>query len=740
LDSNFFVGPISDILNGSTTNNYFLVDPPSGGCANPHVTEFSTGIVQSTVAIGNVAECTDELMVDSGEIWQGGANGGSYTDSYNLVLPNAAGYSWAEMASLVFPGAIFSFNHNTFYGVYAGSSAGNGQFGIADLEENTTLATGTVPSFASNILYNPGTTASGLHGAYFVRAVTYSTLDVMTPAGADFNDDFNGESLETSCPGSCTNQGKGYIGSFSIAPGVHDLAVDPQFIDYQRVFALFDQKYLKKPVATAWSGLATYHIGDIVSNVVSGVYWNLPINYRYIDGPGCSEGNPQPGELDDSGSWRPCWEWASLFWLRSDLGANYNAITDSSLTVNNDTSCTSGCSIIHAAGNFAKLGYTPTNAALSASSANTSDSLDIGAVSFKDLTPPTSTILSPSSGETVSGTVTISVSSTDDVAVSGVQFLIDGSDLGSLITATSAPSTYSISWDTTSLSNGLHTIGIISKDSSNNTSTLSISVTVHNVAVIAPSSGGGSSGGGGGGYLASSAAAVILNIPINDTVVSGTIILQASINPQSTIASGNFFWDGIASGSFVINPLSNVATAIFNTQLLTDGIHTLTASLFNSNGYAAVSPSVVVAIANNTSSTAFTFAPANAPPPFPSSPSATKVSTSSLQSELDFLFAELASLEARAGLAPGETTALAPGYVFTANLRLYDTGSDVHQLQLLLIREAKGPAAQKLKTHGSTDTFGMLTFNALVEYQKSVGITPTSGFFGPITRGWVNGL
>jgi peptidoglycan hydrolase-like protein with peptidoglycan-binding domain len=66
------------------------------------------------------------------------------------------------------------------------------------------------------------------------------------------------------------------------------------------------------------------------------------------------------------------------------------------------------------------------------------------------------------------------------------------------------------------------------------------------------------------------------------------------------------------------------------------------------------------------------------------------------------------------------------------------TGADVKQLQLFLISQNAGPAAHKLETHGTTQNFATLTEAALIEFQKHVGITPASGYFGPITRAWVD--
>src|SRR5207244_13120283 len=70
-----------------------------------------------------------------------------------------------------------------------------------------------------------------------------------------------------------------------------------------------------------------------------------------------------------------------------------------------------------------------------------------------DTTPPTVSIPSPSSGSTVSGTITVTASASDNVGVTGVQFLLDGSNLA----AEDTSSPYSVSWRTTAASNGSHT-------------------------------------------------------------------------------------------------------------------------------------------------------------------------------------------------------------------------------------------------------------------------------------------
>ena len=95
-----------------------------------------------------------------------------------------------------------------------------------------------------------------------------------------------------------------------------------------------------------------------------------------------------------------------------------------------------------------------------------------------DTTSPTVSITSPQSGTTVSGTVSVTASASDDVAVSEVRFLADGTLIG---TDTSSP--YEISWDTTTVANGSHELTAQAVDAAGNTgSSAGATVTVDNAA------------------------------------------------------------------------------------------------------------------------------------------------------------------------------------------------------------------------------------------------------------------
>jgi hypothetical protein len=96
-----------------------------------------------------------------------------------------------------------------------------------------------------------------------------------------------------------------------------------------------------------------------------------------------------------------------------------------------------------------------------------------------DSTPPSVTVTNPTAGQTVSGTVPVAATASDNVAVSSVQFLLDGKALGAPVT--SAP--YAIRWDTTTAAAGAHAIAARALDGAGNTATsAAVSVTVQNPA------------------------------------------------------------------------------------------------------------------------------------------------------------------------------------------------------------------------------------------------------------------
>jgi len=334
------------------------------------------------------------------------------------------------------------------------------------------------------------------------------------------------------------------------------------------------------------------------------------------------------------------------------------------------------------------------------------------------------TLLSPSNGAIATGTVSLLATATSTVGIASVRFFLDGSPLGSAVTS----SPYTISWNTLTANDGSHALYSLATDNDSNTASSSqITVTVDNTPP-----------------------AVSITSPASGATVSGTTSITASSSDAITgVSSIAFYLDGSLIGESTSSPY----TIDWDTTQTSNGTHNITAVATDGAGNATTSQAVAVTVSNSASPpgvvvdvgagyapSAFATSPASSTTGSQASSTAATSTTatttasspaspSSIQAELDTLLAELQGLEAQAGNASTSITS----YFFTRNLSLWSRGPDVNELQTYLIHEDKGSAAQRLKRHGATDIFGLLTYNALVEFQAAEGITPASGYFGPIT-------
>ena len=93
-----------------------------------------------------------------------------------------------------------------------------------------------------------------------------------------------------------------------------------------------------------------------------------------------------------------------------------------------------------------------------------------------DLVAPVVSITAPANNATVSGTVTFSANATDAVGVTGVEFKRDGVNVAPEDTA--AP--YTVSWNTTTTTQGVHTLTAVAWDAAGNSATATRTVTVSN--------------------------------------------------------------------------------------------------------------------------------------------------------------------------------------------------------------------------------------------------------------------
>ena len=143
-----------------------------------------------------------------------------------------------------------------------------------------------------------------------------------------------------------------------------------------------------------------------------------------------------------------------------------------------------------------------------------------------DATPPTVLVTDPGAGASLAGSVTVSANASDDVAVAGVQFLIDGKPLGT--EDTTAP--YSATWNTAVMTNGHHVFSARVRDVAGNVTTSDdVGVTVANPPDVA-------------------APTVWLTGPAAGSAVGGTVLLSAAGTDNIGITGVQFRVNGVDVG------------------------------------------------------------------------------------------------------------------------------------------------------------------------------------------------
>ena len=91
----------------------------------------------------------------------------------------------------------------------------------------------------------------------------------------------------------------------------------------------------------------------------------------------------------------------------------------------------------------------------------------LGDAGPSDTTPPTATVTAPVNNAVVSGTITLAADATDNIGVAGVQFQVDGLNVG----AEDLTAPYAVNWNTTLVADGPHTVLAVARDAAGNRGT-----------------------------------------------------------------------------------------------------------------------------------------------------------------------------------------------------------------------------------------------------------------------------
>src|SRR3990170_8413812 len=188
-------------------------------------------------------------------------------------------------------------------------------------------------------------------------------------------------------------------------------------------------------------------------------------------------------------------------------------------------------------------------------------------VSDIDIIAPTVGITTPSTGVQLSGTISVTASATDNDGVSRVEFYVDG---GLIFTDTTSP--YTWSWNTTTATNGGHTLLARAYDPSGNVKDSAlVSITVDN-----------------------SAPTVIITSPSTGAQISGTISVTTTAMDNVGVSRVEFYVDG----GLTFTDFNSPYLWSWDTTTATNGGHTLLARAYDATGNLGSSAAVPVS-ANN---------------------------------------------------------------------------------------------------------------------------------------------
>jgi hypothetical protein len=183
---------------------------------------------------------------------------------------------------------------------------------------------------------------------------------------------------------------------------------------------------------------------------------------------------------------------------------------------------------------------------------------------------PAVTVTSPAEGATVSGSVLVEASASDDTGVTQVAFSVDGGAIG---TDTNGADGWSVSWDTATELDGAHTVTATATDTRGQTASDSNGVAVDNTRPV-----------------------VAVTSPLTGATVSGTIPVEATASDNRTVASVQFFLDGSSIGTDTST--TGGWSVSWDTTAAADGTHSLSATARDAAGNATTSAPVVVTVDN----------------------------------------------------------------------------------------------------------------------------------------------
>jgi hypothetical protein len=191
--------------------------------------------------------------------------------------------------------------------------------------------------------------------------------------------------------------------------------------------------------------------------------------------------------------------------------------------------------------------------------------------------PPSVALTEPADGATVSGALALRATAEDDQGVSQVQFLVDGTGIG---TDTNGADGWSTTWNSASVADGAHTLTAVATDTAGQTAADAAGVTVDNV--DAPPT-------------------AAITSPLAGAIVAGTTTIQADATDDRGVTQVQFLVDGAGIGTDTNG--ANGWSTTWDSTSVADGTHTLTAVATDTGGNTTPSAGVAVSVVNSGAAT-----------------------------------------------------------------------------------------------------------------------------------------
>jgi hypothetical protein len=200
---------------------------------------------------------------------------------------------------------------------------------------------------------------------------------------------------------------------------------------------------------------------------------------------------------------------------------------------------------------------------------------------MKDTTAPTVAMTAPVNGATISGTVALTASASDNVGVSKVEFYQNGTLLfaGNVLP-------YSYNWNTASVADGSYTITAKAYDAAGNIAqSANVAVTVKNSATD------------------TAAPVVSLTSPSAGSTVTGTVSVSASASDNVGVTRVEFYANGVLQSTDTTSPYS----FSWNSTAVANGSYLLSCKAYDAAGNVGSSANVTVAVNNGVSQSSPTY-------------------------------------------------------------------------------------------------------------------------------------